>query len=166
MMFWIFIAALACTKDEGTDSDSGQDSGEVDTADSGEPDNTVFMTALVASNTSGEQDEAGQFEDWVQLSNLGDAPASLGGMGLSDGYPEEQPWILPELTLAPGDSLRIWCDDDQADGELHANFKLSRSGEVLTLLSADGAVLDRVAWPELEADQVYTRSDDGWEIAE
>lgn len=164
-MLWILIAALACTKDEGTDTDSGQDSADTaDTVDTGVLENAVFMTALVAANTSGDQDEADQFEDWVKLSNLGDEPADLGGMGLSDGYPEEQPWILPELTLAPGDSVRIWCDDDESDGELHANFKLSRAGEVLTLLSADGAVLDRVSWTELEADEVYVRSDDGWEV--
>ena len=31
-MLWILIASLACTQDEGTDTDSGQDSGQVDTS--------------------------------------------------------------------------------------------------------------------------------------
>ncbi|MFT5585060.1 MAG: hypothetical protein ACI9VR_002648 [Cognaticolwellia sp.] len=164
-MLWIFIAALACAQDDGTDTDSGQDSGQVDTADTGEAgDNAVFMTALVAANRTGDQDEADQFEDWVELSNLGDAPVELGGMGLSDGYPEEQAWLMPELTLAPGDVVRIWCDEDPDDGALHADFKLAKAGEVLTLLSAQGAVLDRVSWSDLEDDQVYVRTDDGWEV--
>jgi hypothetical protein len=85
-------------------------------------------------------------------------------MGLSDGYPEKEPWLLPQRTLAPGESLRIWCDKDEEDGELHADFKLAKAGEVLTLLNADGAVVDQVSWTDLGEDEVYVRTDDGWEV--
>jgi hypothetical protein len=59
-------------------------------------------------------------------------------------------------------------DDDHKDGEddtpagvLHAAFKLSRNGERITLLDADGARADSVRYPELSVDQAWGRSPDG-----
>lgn len=163
-MGWILMAALACDGGGVVVDDTG--TGETgDSADTGEiVPGDVWVTALVAGNQTGEQDEAGQFEDWLELSNMGDDPVQLEGMGLTDGYPEEEPWLIPEYLLAPGDSVRIWCDEDPEDGPLHADFKLAKGGETLTLLSADGAVLDRVTWSDLGDDQVYVRTDDGWEV--
>ena len=52
-MLWILIAALACTKDEGTDTNSGQDS--ADTVDTGVLENTVFMTCLLYTSDAADE---------------------------------------------------------------------------------------------------------------
>lgn len=163
-MLWILLAAMGCDGG-GAVLDDTATTDTQDSADTGEVvDSDVLITALVAGNKTGEQDEAEQFEDWLELTNLGDAPVDLEGMGLTDGYPEEEPWRIPQYTLAPGDSLRIWCDEDPDDGPLHADFKLAKGGETVTLLSAEDAVLDRVSWSDLGDDEVYVRTDDGWEV--
>jgi hypothetical protein len=40
-------------------------------------------------------------------------------------------WRLPPIKLGPGEFLVIWADEDQEQGQNHANFKLSKSGEFI-----------------------------------
>lgn len=47
------------------------------------------------------------------------------------------------------------------DGQLHANFKLSASGEAVILKAADGSVVDSVKFISLAEDQSYGRKTDG-----
>ncbi len=162
------IALTACdgsiddTDDTDTDTDTDSTGTEVD------PVAQVVLTALVAKNAAGDVDENGDNDDWLELTNRGDAGADLSGWGLTDGYPDEIPWIFPEDTLlAPTATIRIWCDNDPTDGPLHADFKLSGDGETVTLLNAQEEIVDEVSFPALLDDDVYERDDaDEWAIAE
>jgi hypothetical protein len=40
---------------------------------------------------------------------------------------------LPGRTLAPGEYLLLWADDETDQGPLHTNFKLSASGEEIAI---------------------------------
>jgi len=104
---------------------------------------TVVINEFMASNSTVIADETGMFEDWVELTNVGIEPVDLGGMFLTDDLALSTRWSLPAVTLAPGDFLLIWCDNDVEDGPLHAPFKLSAAGEQLGLYSSldDGNVL-------------------------
>jgi hypothetical protein len=48
------------------------------------PTNGVVINEVLASNVSGAQDEAGDFEDWVELYNNNNFDVSLSGYHLSD----------------------------------------------------------------------------------
>lgn len=148
----------------GTDADSGT---EVDDdTEAGEAD--VLFTALLAKNDTGDVDEAGDFDDWLEITNEGSVTADLSGWGLTDGYPDETPWRFPDDTLLDaGDTLRVWADEDPEDGPLHADFKLSGDGETLTMLDSEDNIIDEVTFPVLDDDEVYERQADGtWAIAE
>ena len=54
--------------------------------------------------------------------------------------------------------MLIWCDEDQEDGGLHTNFKLSSGGEFLALVHPDGeTIIDSISFPSQAEDISYGR---------
>ena len=75
-------------------------------------------------------------------------------------------WRFPKGTsLAPGAYLIVWMDEDgKAQLGLHANFKMSKSGETVLLLDTDergNALLDSVSFGEQKADVALGRFPNG-----
>ena len=120
----------------------------------------LVINEFMADNDSTLADEFGEFDDWVELYNRGSAPIALGGLYLSDEPADPWAYALPDLTLAPGEYLLIWCDNDPEQGELHAPFRLNNAGESVSLASRD-AVLDLVVFDRQEVDVSWARSVDG-----
>ncbi|MEO8085071.1 MAG: CotH kinase family protein, partial [Ardenticatenales bacterium] len=116
----------------------------------------LVLNELLADNVAGDVDEAGEHEDWVELTNKGAAPIALAGYFLSDDPSKPGAWPLPDMTLAPGAYLAVWCDGDADQGPLHASFKLSKAGEMVQLATAD-AVVDSVAFGAQVADVSWAR---------
>lgn len=130
----------------------------------------LVVNEVLASNDSIIMDEAGEYEDYIEIYNAGDVMVDLSGMQLSDDVFEPLKWAFPDGTmLAPGAFLIVWCDDDPGDGPLHATFKLSAGGEsaVLSHRADEGSVLiDSVTFPGLLPDESYGRAPDGSESFE
>jgi len=125
----------------------------------------ILINEVCAVNETVATDEAGQFEDFLELYNAGDTTVDLSGMWLSDdpGLPRE--WqIPPGTTLAPGAFLVVWCDNDPADGPLHATFGLSSGGETVVLSHNDAqgnVLLDTLTFGPLGPDRSFGRYADG-----
>lgn len=130
----------------------------------------LFVNEVLASNGSIAMDEAGDFEDYIEIYNGDDVTIDLSGMQLSDDIFDPLKWAFPAgTTLAPGAFLIVWCDDEPAEGPLHATFKLSAGGEsaVLSHRADEGSVLiDAITYPGLITDQSYGRTPDGSESFE
>jgi hypothetical protein len=126
----------------------------------------VVINEFVARNQSGVVDEAGQYEDWIELHNRGSNTVDLSGMWLSDNLEAPLKWQIPTgYSLAPGETILIWADADAIDGPLHANFKLSSGGEDLVLIAADGiTLLDFQIFGAQLADTATGRLDDGGDL--
>ena len=103
----------------------------------------IVLNELLALNTKGIQDEAKQFEDWIELSNPTRAAINVSGWYLTDKLLRPTKWPIPTGTSIPaGGKLLLWCDEDQQDGPLHTNFKLSSTlGEEVWLYKPDGKTL-------------------------
>ncbi len=116
--------------------------------------NGVVINEFVARNNNGIQDEAGQFEDWIELHNTTAAPVDLSGLFMSDDPALPAKWMIPAGTMInPGDFLLIWADEDPLDGPMHASFKLAAAGESILLVDLDGVtVLDSVVFGLQQAD--------------
>ena len=162
-MKWLPVLLLACS--------GAQDASEPSTEPSTEPANEATSepsteeeteVSLFLNEVLAESDTTA---DWIELYNHGTAAVDLSGHLLQDSA--QEPWALPSGTeIEAGGFLLIWADDAAEEG-LHAPFKLSKDGEVVTLLSPDGALLDEVEFPALAAEESYARIDDGgdeWEI--
>ena len=62
------------------------------------------------------------------------------------------------MTLNPGEYLLVWCDEDQEQGELHTNFKLSSGGEFLAIVAPDAhTIIDSLTFPAQSDDVSYGR---------
>ncbi|HSD14306.1 MAG TPA: CotH kinase family protein [Flavobacterium sp.] len=97
---------------------------------------SIAINEVLASNTSVNQDEDGNYEDWVELYNYGATPVNLSGFGLSDDAALRHKWSFPAVTLNPGQYLLVWCSDKNRTNPvnpLHTNFKISAAGETLYL---------------------------------
>jgi hypothetical protein len=86
----------------------------------------------------------GQFQDWFELFNPNNSAVNLSGYFLTDTLSDRTKWAIPTNTvIAPHGFLLVWADEDGAqdggtNGDLHANFKLSATGEELGLFAPDG----------------------------
>ena len=126
----------------------------------------IVINELMAANTKSLADPQGQYEDWLELHNLSDTTVNLTGMYLTDKTDNLKKWAFPADTTIPAHGyLLVWLDEDgKAEVGLHANFKLSRNGEIVMLVDTDARgnqVLDTVAFEKQEKDVALGRWPNG-----
>jgi hypothetical protein len=94
------------------------------------------ITKVIVRNSE-DVNEFGYKADWFELKNVSEYSVSLtsGDWFITDkGSKKPSKFKLPELELAPGESVRIWCDGNNViANEIHTNFKLSSRGEHIAL---------------------------------
>jgi hypothetical protein len=124
------------------------------------PVENLVLNEIMAANASTIPDNMGDYEDWIEVLNTGDATIELGGFGITDHHDGGAHFIFPSYSLLPDERVIIWCDEEMGEGDWHAPFKLDRDGEDVILL--DGAtVIDQVTFPALVDDQSWGRWPDG-----
>ncbi len=64
-------------------------------------------------------------------------------------------------SIAGNSYLIFWCDEDQEEGTLHTNFKLSASGETIYLADKDGAIVDSITYSNATEDLSFARIPNG-----
>ena len=129
----------------------------------------VVINELMADNDNIIEDPQGDYDDWLELHNLTDSLVILTGIYLSDKEDNPTKWQFPDGTMIPANGyLIVWLDEDHDDEDategLHANFKLSKSGETVMLVGSDAdgnMVLDSVTFGEQETDISYGRIPNG-----
>ena len=121
----------------------------------------VRINELMADNATALADEAGEFDDWIELFNAGASSASLAGMSLTDDPDDTARWRLPAITVPADGYVLLWADGDEEQGERHGPFGLRRGGESLSLHAADGALVDAVRFGEQAPDRAYARIPNG-----
>ncbi len=123
---------------------------------------SISINEVLAKNTVGIRDPAGEYEDWIELHNKNALPVTVGGMYLSDSPANPTRWRIPAgQAIQPGGTLLIWADDDPTQGPLHATFKLSSAGEEVLLYDIDGTLLDRLTFGAQVPDVSTGRLHDG-----
>ncbi len=123
----------------------------------------LVINEFMASNDTTVADQDGEFEDWIELYNNSSSSIDLSGYFLTDDQEDLTQWSFPAGTQIEANGyLIIWADDDEDQAGLHANFKLSASGETLTLLHAiDTSIVDQVTYEEQTTDISYGRIPNG-----
>ena len=134
----------------------------------GEVTKEILISEVMSSNTTTIMDQNGEFEDWIEIYNPQENAVFLSGMYLTDKISNLRKWQFPQnVRIRSKQSILIWCDEDQEQGNDHTNFKLSSGGEFLAIVDNDGVtIVDSVSFPALEEDQVYARENDNgnWRI--
>ena len=115
-------------------------------------------------------DEAGEYGDYIELINTGDAPADLSGCYISDNPKKRDRFRLPALTLEPGQCVLLWADGTGksgtwSGGAIHLSFSL-KPGDLVLLSSPRGALLDQVTVPERKKNLSLSKLGGAWVLAE
>ena len=123
---------------------------------------TVVINEFLASNSTINTDQDGDYSDWIELYNSGSESVDLTGYTLTDDSTLPAQWTFPVTSLAPGQFLLVWASGkDRTSGELHTNFKLSAGGEFVGLYNSSGAVVDSITFDVQTADISMARPTDG-----
>lgn len=123
----------------------------------------LVINEVMADNDTTVKDENGQYEDWIEIHNPSDRVVSLDGLYLSDDISDPTAWPCPPVKIQPGEYVLFWCDDDEDQGPLHTDFKLSAGGEEIGLFDLDvrgNQVIDLTAFDDLSNDRVWGRQPD------
>ena len=104
------------------------------------------ISEILAANESILEDGEGGYPDWIEIHNAEGGTVDLGGYVLADAGGE---WAFPEGAMVPPEGyLVVFASGRMEDGpnpggagHWHADFRLGRTGESLSLRSPSGEVL-------------------------
>jgi hypothetical protein len=126
---------------------------------------TVFINEFMASNSATIADEAGDYDDWIELFNAGDSAVRLGTMTLTDDLTAPAKWVFPETVLPAGGFLLVWADNEPGEGALHVTFNLGAAvGEQVGLHELSNGhplVIDSLTFGQQRPDTSFGRLPDG-----
>ena len=124
----------------------------------------LFINEFMASNRTTIADPHGEYDDWVELHNVGDDPVGLDGLYLTDNLRNPTKWAFPDTAIPAGGYLLIWADGQPEQGPLHAGFSLNATtGEQLGLYEGDSLyllVVDTLTFGPQRTDTSYGRFPD------
>jgi hypothetical protein len=126
----------------------------------------IFINEIMSSN--GETIEfpagSGEYPDWIELYNAGDSDVDLLNYTISD---DNNTWTFTSsITISAKGYLLVWANGEDISDPPQTNFRLSASGETVTLRNSLGDILDQVDCPPLLSDESYGRYPDGEENLE
>ncbi len=124
--------------------------------------NDVVINEFMATNTNGPKDEKGSTSDWIELHNKSNAQIDLSGYFLSDNATNLKKWEVPAgVKINANGYLIFWADEDQKQGPTHMSFKLSSSGETISLADKNGALIDSHTYTSSNPDKSFARIPNG-----
>ncbi|MCP4452901.1 MAG: hypothetical protein GY809_15675, partial [Planctomycetes bacterium] len=108
---------------------------------------TLVINEVLARNDLFNADPQNEYEDWIEIMNVGETLVDLAGMYLTDDLSEPTMWRFPDnrmtqTLLAPGHRVLVWADGDTLDTGLHAAFQLNaETGGKVGLFQRDAVTL-------------------------
>ncbi|GAA0720962.1 hypothetical protein GCM10008905_10790 [Clostridium malenominatum] len=125
---------------------------------------SLCINEIMTSNRSSFKDSDGDYESWVEIYNKSETAINLKGFGLTDDRNNLRKWVFPDVTIEGKSYLLIWTSNkNRYEGlrDLHTNFKLKASDEVLILSSSDGKWNNIVKLENISDNISYGRTHDG-----
>ncbi|MDG1098747.1 MAG: lamin tail domain-containing protein, partial [Bacteroidia bacterium] len=120
----------------------------------------LVINEVAANNKTIIADNQGDYDDWIELYNNTATEVSLKGYFLSDNSADKK-WIFPDVRIPANGYLLIWADKDTVSAGLHANFKLSSSGEGVYLWDTSKLLIDNISFGQQSEDRTVGRSPNG-----
>lgn len=113
----------------------------------------------MASNNQTIADEAGNYDDWIEIYNDGEDSANVQGFFLTDNLNNPTKWAFPDTSIPSKRFLITWADADTGQGKLHTNFKLSANGEQIAIFDGNNFI-DSLTFGQQKTDISYGRYPD------
>ncbi|MBK9107963.1 MAG: CotH kinase family protein [Saprospiraceae bacterium] len=122
----------------------------------------VVINELMASNTKSVTDQDGEYDDWIELYNKSSDAVDISNWIMTDNPANLDKYRFPQNTIIqPNTYLIVWADENGKQTGLHANFKLSASGEEVLLLDSTGLLVDSVVFGNQKEDLAFARKPNG-----
>ena len=117
----------------------------------------LIINEVMASNKRDYASTNGKYYDYIEIYNGYDYDIDLSEYYLSDDNFNLRKWKFPDVTILSKSYLIVYASgkDEYVDGEIHTNFKISKSGEVLTLSNKKAEPLSRIYFQETKSDTSY-----------
>ena len=125
------------------------------------PSGDLVINEFQASNSTTQADQDGEYDDWVEIYNNTSSSINLEGYYLSDNLTNLVKFQFPNVSIDGNSFLIIWLDGDPGQQGLHADFKLSASGERLILSDPNQQVLDQIIFAAQITDRTTGRYPNG-----
>jgi regulation of enolase protein 1 (concanavalin A-like superfamily) len=106
----------------------------------------------------------GKYDDWFELYNYGSKAVDLAGCYLTHSLTNPVEFQIPPGYAIPAHGfLLVWADKKTptGGGDLHANFKLSKSGTSIGLYWTNASLVDYVTFGQQTSDLSMGRYPDG-----
>lgn len=118
----------------------------------------ILISEIMPRNNSVLSDQAGEFDDWLELYNSTSQQINLRNYFVTDDKEDLTKWQFSvDFFLEPGEYKIIWCDNDEDQGTDHTNFRLDGDGEFVALVKQDGITFsDSLSYPPIPEDSSYT----------
>ena len=106
----------------------------------------IKINEVLASNVLSFHDEAGEYDDWIEIYNPAVQDIDIAGYYLSDDPGDMYKWRIPygfpeKTTIPAGGFIILWADAQPSQGPLHTNFKVSSAGEVIFIVHPNGTTV-------------------------
>ena len=117
----------------------------------------LIISEVMASNKTTLVNNICVYDDYIEIYNGYDYDINLEEYYLSDDNFNLKKWQFPNITIKSKSYLIVYASgkDTVLDGEVHTNFKLSKSGELLTLSDKKANPLSRIYFSETKGDTSY-----------
>ncbi|MGE5457538.1 MAG: lamin tail domain-containing protein, partial [Methanococcaceae archaeon] len=127
----------------------------------------LYINEFMASNVLAYPNNEGNYEDWIEIYNSGDAPVDLAGYFLTDNTNSNNYWKIPagnpsKTTILAKGYLIFYADEQPIAGAEHLAFKLNKEGGQICLIDKDGlTLLDNLIYQKQVRDISFGRYPDG-----
>ncbi len=124
----------------------------------------IVINEFQASNATTIADpDFASFPDWIELYNTGVQTIDLSSWYLTDNLEDTIKWQFPAgVSIDPGEYLLIWADGRGVNQTgLHANFRLSITGDNIAIFDDSGILIDSITYGKQIEDISSGRQPDG-----
>jgi hypothetical protein len=129
----------------------------------------IFINEFMCENSNTIADQAGEYDDWIELYNAGALPVNVAGLYLTDDFTAVDKYRIPfsspdSTTIQAGGFLMLWADNDTEQGLLHLSFKLNNSSEEIALNRysvLNSSTIDSISYAFASNSGSYGRQSDG-----
>lgn len=117
----------------------------------------LIINEVMTSNKYTISDSFGNYSDYIEIYNGYDYDMNLEGYYLSDNDLNTKKWLFPDVSIKAKSYLIVFASGKNIvnNGEIHTNFKLSSSGEVISLSDSHGKLLSKIKYHETISDSSY-----------
>ncbi len=125
------------------------------------PVGTLFINEVMPSNTTACADPFGEYDDWIELYNAGDADLDLTNYYVTDDLTMPMREKLAAGVTVPAHGFKLLWADEQVQGSDHLQFKLEAKGEMFMISAPDGTMIDQITFGAATTDVSFARLPDG-----